>query len=160
MNTGNERHSSDVLFLMLFFACFLLMAVMLIRLGTEEYSRIVGRMQDNNDARITAAYVTQRVRQGLEEDGVEQTDFGGLSALRIRSRLGSTPCFTYLYVYEGQMMELIVPEAYASDVIPAAGTRLLPMQSLQFRQLREGTLLMEAVTGEGRPVSTILTITP
>ena len=160
MNRKSQSHSIDIMFVLLVFAAFVLTAVMLISMGTGEYRRIVARMQDNNDLRITTAYITQKIRQGKDEGAIQVRDFHGISSICIASEIGSTPCYTFLYVYEGKLMELLTPVVYEDDVIPASGQPLFDMESLSFAEAAEGALLIDGVTSEGETIHSIVTTSP
>ena len=149
-----------MMFVLLVFAGFLLTAVMLISMGTAEYRKIVARMQENNDLRITSAYITQKIRQGKDEGAIQVRDFHGISSLCIGSEFGGIPCYTFLYVYDGKLMELLTPAAYEGDVIPASGQPLFDMESIVFEETADGVLLIDGVTADGEVIRSLVTIQP
>ena len=55
MKYNTQRHSVDLLFILLLFAGFLLTAVLLVTMGTREYRGIVETMQENSK-RIIDSY--------------------------------------------------------------------------------------------------------
>ncbi len=160
MRSRENGHSTDLLFVLLIFASFVLSAVMLISLGSGEFERIIGRMQDNDLSRITSAYLTQKIRQGKAEDAITTEDFHGIPSLCIRAEIAGQDCETFLYVYEGELMELLTPVKYEDDVIPAGGNAIVPMERLDFQEIRPGTVLIDGVTGDGSPLRTLITIAP
>ena len=110
MDRQGQSHSIDLLFVLLIFAGFVATAMLLISMETSEYQKIIGRMQDNDLSRVTTAYLTQKVRQGREIDAITTEDFHGIPSLCVRSRIAGRQYETYLYVYEGRLMELMTPE--------------------------------------------------
>ena len=155
-----NRHSIDLVFVLLIFAAFVSAAVMLISLGTGEYRKIIGRMQDNDLSRITAAYLAQKVRQGREVNAVRVREFHGIPSLCIRTEINGVECETFLYVHEGYLTELMTPTTYEDDVIPAGGMPVIPVEDLSFREAAENAVLAEGVTGDGKRFRTLLTISP
>ena len=153
-------HSIDLVFVLLIFAAFVSAAVMLISMGTGEYRKIIGRMQDNDLSRITAAYLAQKVRQGRAENAVSVRDFHGIPSLCIRTETNGREYETFLYVHEGYLTELMTPVACEDDVIPAGGMPVVPVEELSFREVRENAVLAEGVTGDGKGFRTLLTISP
>lgn len=160
MNKNTQSHSIDMMFVLLIFAGFVLTAIMLISMGTGEYRRIVARMHDNNDLRITTAYITQKIRQGKDEDAITVRNFHGVSSLCIGSEIAGTPCYTFLYVYDGKLRELLTPVAYEKDVIPASGQPLFDMESLAFEEVEDGVLMIDGMTVDGEVIRSIVTIRP
>ncbi|MBQ7536259.1 MAG: DUF4860 domain-containing protein [Stomatobaculum sp.] len=160
MDRQGQSHSIDLLFVLLIFAGFVATAMLLISMETSEYQKIIGRMQDNDLSRVTTAYLTQKVRQGREIDAITTEDFHGIPSLCVRSRIAGRQYETYLYVYEGRLMELMTPEGNIDSVIPAGGTPLVPMEELHFEIIKENAVLVEGITGDGEELSTLLTIAP
>ena len=160
MKSQERSHSIDLLFVLLIFAAFVLTAMLLISMETSEYQRIIGRMQDNDLSRVTTAYLTQKVRQGRETEAITAEDFHGIPSLCIRSRIAGGRYETYLYVFEGRLMELMTPEGNVNNVIPAGGTPLVPMEELRFEFIKDNAVLVEGTTGDGEELSILLTTSP
>jgi len=131
MKNEYRRHSVDFLFVLLIFAAFILTALLLITMGTSEYRRIVTRSGENDNIRITSSYLQQKIRQGRAVDAVSIGSIDGEEALAIRQDIAGNSYVTYLYVYQGQLRELMTKEGN-TDVIAASGTAILPMQSIRF----------------------------
>lgn len=160
MKPQEQTHSIDLLFVLLIFAAFVSTAMLLISLETGEYQKIIERMQDNDLSRVTTAYLTQKVRQGREVEDITTEDFHGIPSLCIRSRIAGGQYETYLYVYEGRLMELMTPEGNFSNVIPAGGTPLVPMEELRFEFIKDNAVQVEGITGDGEELSILLTTAP
>ena len=159
MKREGTKHSIDFLFVLLIFVGFLGTAIMLIMLGTNEYHRIVEGMQENDNVRIASAYLTQKVHQTKGADAVSVGELEGTPALMLRERIGSRNYITYLYVYEGQLRELMTAEG--NDGIRAvSGTEILPLRRLEFEDTGQGAVLVSSEDAEGRRVSYMLAVAP
>ncbi len=159
MKREQARHSIDFLFVLLIFVGFLGTAIMLVTLGTNEYHRIVDGMQVNDGVRIAAAYLTQKVHQMKGTEAITVGELEGNSALMLRQRIGNRDYITYLYVYDGQLRELMTAESNDS-LRPVSGTEILPMQQLTFEDTGRGAVLVRSEDAEGREEKYLLAIEP
>ena len=57
-------------------------------------------------------------------------------------------------------MELMTPEGNVSNVIPAGGTPLVPMEELRFEFIKDNAVHVEGITGDGEELSILLTTAP
>ena len=151
MKNKTRRHSVDLLFILLVFAAFIITALLLISMGTAEYHRIVTRSGENDNLRIASTYLLQKVRQGRAADAVFIGSIDEQEALAVRQEIAGSTYVTYLYVYEGQLREVMTKEGN-TDVIASSGTAILPMQSIRFDTPSEDAirarLLFEDGTGQ------------
>ena len=129
-NNGN-KHYIDILFVLLIFASFMITALLLISLGTNEYRRIVQRMGDNDNLRTASAYLTQKVRHCKGDDGIEISSLEGTQALKLYETIGGADYVTWIYASEGQMCEQFT-SASNPDVKLSGGTQIFPLESLEF----------------------------
>ncbi|MCR5369845.1 MAG: DUF4860 domain-containing protein [Clostridium sp.] len=159
MKYQNDRHSMDIVFVLLVFASFMITATLLISLGTNEYRRIAASMQQNDNVRLPSAYVTQKVRQCRTEDAVHVTELDGSPALTLRQEIGGKNYITWLYTRKGTLRELLVPEGN-SDFEPATGTPVLPIQDLSFEELGPGVVLVSLTPEDGFKETFIVTTAP
>ena len=125
MRYGTQKHSIDILFILLIFAGFLLTAVLLVSMGTREYRGIVETMQKNSSLRTPQAYLMQAVRQNKDEDAVQIEE--------IRE----------------QLMEMLTPEGNY-DFTLAAGTRILPVRGLELEESAGGAVIARITDEYGR----------
>ena len=159
MKYQNDRHSMDIVFVLLVFASFMITATLLISLGTNEYRRIAASMQQNDNVRLPSAYVTQKVRQCRTEDAIHVTELEGTPALTLRQEIAGKNYVTWLYTRKGTLRELLVPEGN-QDFEPATGTPILPLTDLSFEELRPGVILVQLTPEDGLRESFIVTTSP
>ena len=149
MRYGTQKHSIDILFILLIFAGFLLTAVLLVSMGTREYRGIVETMQKNSSLRTPQAYLMQAVRQNKDEDAVQIEEIDGVSTLAIRREIGGLPYTMRIYVYREQLMEMLTPEGNY-DFTLAAGTRILPVRGLELEESAGGAVIARITDEYGR----------
>ena len=154
---NDKRHSSDLIFVLMIFAVFLVSALLLITAGTGEYRKITARSLENDDLRIASAYLTQKVRQGKRADGIRTGSIDGIDALLLRQEIAGRTYVTYLYVCEGELRELMTEEGN-TDVVAISGTPILPMRDLSFSSAGENALRIEFTCGDGSEKTLILSV--
>jgi|GEM_PF-421176 len=147
MQTPSERHSTDMLFVFLVFAVFLLSSVLLITLGTNEYRRILTGMARNDNTRIAEAYLTQKIRRVRAENAVTEGSVDGSPALLLKEEIGGRPYVTWLYVRDGYLRELITEEG-RTGFLPEVGQPILPASALEFSFPSPSLLLVRVIPAE------------
>lgn len=138
MEVRQQRHIVDILFVIALFCLFTLSAVFLISLGADIYGKTVTNMEENFDTRTALAYVTEKVRQS---DAKGQISIGSLSecqALVISSGSGDLTYQTYLYEYDGYLMELMIRQGVSVE--PSAGQSILAVSDFQLRAINDKLL--------------------
>ncbi len=137
----DNRHYIDILFVLLVFASFMLTALLLIAMGTAQYRKIVGNMDESDRLRTASAYITQKVRSSRQEGMIQTGTLEGIPALKIYTDIDGVSYITWIYAYEDQMCEQFAAEA-RDDVKAAGGTRIYPLNALEFSFLDEGLPVM------------------
>lgn len=147
MNRKSEKHVIDILFVIALFCIFALSAIFLISIGANVYSKIVSHMDANFDSRTSFAYVTEKIRQADENGNISVGELDGLPALIITSSSGESSYLTYLYAYEGHLMELMVRSD--TPLPPEAGQAIFEVSDFSLSPVNENLLSFSITTGEG-----------
>lgn len=125
---------------------FLLTGVSLILFGAQTYESIGQDMESNFKIRTPMTYVATKVRQHDQVNSVEVKALEGASALVLKEEDENSSYETWIYVYEGQLME-----AYIDTGAPLKlgdGMVLMEVQALDFKK-EESKLTIEMRTDEG-----------
>ena len=114
--------------------------------GAGIYRDVSGVMEQQYTSRTALGYVTTKLHQSDARGAVSVTELEGLPALCVREELEGTAYVTYLYCWDGSIMELFCPE---SEMLASSeGERVVDAQSLHFT--RRGDLLrIDCVTDGG-----------
>ena len=149
MKREKIQHHMDGLLLLLLFGVFAVCVLSVLLSGADAYQRLTQRDQCAFDRRTAAQYLATRVRQADAAGGVAVEEFGGVRSLVLDAQ-STYP--TWLYCYDGQLMELY---CYVEDRPgPEDGLPLLELEGLDV-SLSDGLLTLE-VTGAGGETSTLL----
>lgn len=149
MKRKTIQHHIDALAALLLFGVFAVCVLAVLLSGADAYQRLTGRDQNAFDRRTAVQYLATRVRQADAAGGVAVEEFGGVRSLVLDAQ-STYP--TWLYCYDGQLMELY---CYVEDRPgPEDGLPLLELEGLDV-SLSDGLLTLE-VTGAGGETSTLL----
>ena len=124
----------DSVFVISLMLLFVICALSVIALGAGVYKKNVANMAQNNDRRIATAYITEKVRQGDEGGAIFCKEIFGTNALVIQHEVNGALYDTYIYEYNGSLMEL-----FARDDLgvfyPQSGQKILDISSLQIEEV-------------------------
>ncbi|WP_026526990.1 DUF4860 domain-containing protein [Butyrivibrio sp. VCD2006] len=137
----DNRHTVDMLFVIALLFLFAMGALMLIALGSSIYKRSVSTLSDNYDRRTAYAYITEKLRQYDAEGNINTDIFNKSGALRIDTTIGAVDYVTYLYQYEGSLMELF-SRADVENLLPESGQRIMDINDLVITSKGDGLLLI------------------
>lgn len=150
----------DVLFVLALFGVFTVSALMLVTIGAEVYRNTVDDMGRNYEARISIAYITEKIRQNDSLPPSSDADssneicistLDGEPALLMTQETDGEHYLTYLYLYDGFLKELYVRSG--SDIggdIRAAGQNIIKLSSLKLEQVTDNLLSIEMITPAGK----------
>ena len=150
----NNRHTVDMLFVIALLFLFAMGALMLIALGSSIYKRSVTTLTDNYDRRTAYAYITEKLRQYDAEGNINTDIFNKSGALRIDTTIGTVDYVTYLYQYEGSLMELF-SRADVENLLPESGQRIMDINDLVITPKGDGLLLVTITLTDGEDLTFI-----
>ena len=121
---GKNEHSFDTVFILLLFCLFAVSSLILVLIGANVYRSIVDKMDANNEIRSSLSYVSNKVRSADSHD-VSIQSLGGQQTLVIESEFDSEKYNTYIYLYNGYLMELFTKAD--NDFKAGAGDKITPI---------------------------------
>ena len=149
---SHERHIIDMIFVVALLFLFAMSALMLIAIGSSIYSRGVSVMQKNYDRRTAYAYITEKLRQNDSEGNVSTDTFNKSGAIRIDSTEGGKDYVTYIYDYDGALME-IKARADVENLMPETGQKIMDIDSFEIDTLGGGILRITVVLTDGEEIT-------
>lgn len=102
----NRFHSIDSLFVVILFAVFIFMALLIISSGAAAYKNSAAQMDDRFDRQTCVSYITAKIRANNDADKISIVDFNGVNALCISETFSEGTYNTYIYLYDGMIREL------------------------------------------------------
>lgn len=104
MSRPKERAGNTIMVLLLLLM-FAVIALLLAMLGARVYARIVQNMDNSYALRASLSYVTGKVH-AADCDAVSVRQFEGADVLCLRENIEGSRYITYIYIRDGQLMEL------------------------------------------------------
>ena len=136
--------------LLLFLFCCCMMAVLLS--GAKIYQRISANLDQQFSATTCVSYITAKARHYDTVGGITQKKLGQTDALAFLETIEGERYLTYLYCYQGNLMELFCAEDAALS--PEDGEKIMPMEELRFHW--EDDLLFLSCRAQAHTASTTI----
>nr|MDD6336721.1 DUF4860 domain-containing protein [bacterium] len=142
-------HSLDIVFALLLFCAFSLSVLLVLISGSRVYQKTDSAVTQRFEERTCLSYLNARVRHADTAGSIGVGALEGVPALLIRERgMDDTVYITYLYVYEGQLMELYCQEGLS--FLPQDGQAIMPAAKLEVAMAQENLLSLRCTGTNGR----------
>ena len=150
MKRGNAAGTVAVLILTCVFGVTLLMGIFA---GAAVYQRVSDRAGSSAEDRVGLSYITAKLHSFdvLQPDGtpaVRTGKVGGQDALILLETIDGVAYETILYVYGGQLREMLCLRDSLQD--PGFGEAIAPARSLRIEEPGKGLLRLEYTREDGR----------
>lgn len=140
-------HVVDVLFTLALFCVFAICSMLVIVIGADAYTASLDRMDAAFDSRTTLSYIANKIHQNDVSGGISLGEIEGVPALVMEQDYDGRMFTTYIYHYEGILMELMLgPESEAG---PESGQALIPVHSLLMEEADDGLIRFTCTDAEG-----------
>ncbi len=147
MKEKESRHVVDLLFTLGLFCVLAATALMVVLIGADVYRKTVSNMTENYNTRTSITYLAEKVRQNdVQGSVVYETTVEGGDALVLEQQVGDSAYQTWIFVYEGNLREVLVKKD--TPVKGTDGQAIMELQSLQVKQ-QDGMLLLAATDMDG-----------
>ncbi|MCR5640655.1 MAG: DUF4860 domain-containing protein [Lachnospiraceae bacterium] len=124
---SNKKRTGPIEFVfpILLFLIFTLAALFIILFAAQIYQKIVDRSAINYNANTVISYVSEKIRQGDTNDGIEVDAFHDCDALLLHKDIEGVDYVTYIYFYDGKLYEVLTESERASELAPGTGTAIM-----------------------------------
>lgn len=100
-----QKHSITSIFILLLLLIFSMLAISLITFGSNVYQETTAGQNVSFSNRTSFAYLTEKIRQAEDGDFVHVIEKNDTSVLCLDSYINEMLYVTYLYEYDGYLME-------------------------------------------------------
>lgn len=138
-------HSLDTVMTLVLFCLFTCAMLLVLMMGVQSYHGITQSVE--NSERICLQYMATKVAHYSGDGAVGVTDFGDGTALVLQETFDGDVYNTYLYSYNGTVMELFC--ASDVDLGPEAGFSIMDVASLTIEVVEDGLLWISCTSDEG-----------
>lgn len=153
---SRRHHIIDILFPISLYFVFAVSALTVLLLATNIYRSTTEHSALNFNAATSLSYITEKIRQNDTEGAVSIDTFDGHPALILRQHYNETDYLTYIYVNQGNLMELYIKSG--STASADAGKVILPLQSLEMEMAQPDLLHLTCTDTEGHTLSSYVRI--
>lgn len=147
LNRDKQKHTIDILFVITLFCVFAFSIIMLMGTGAGVYSRIVDNMGTNYESRTASTYLFNKIHRADRDGQIRSGNFGDSDALLLMEEIDNIPYCTYLYFYDGCLMELFT--RYDQNISPEFGTSIMKLSDYGFVQITDSLYEFSFTTEEG-----------
>ena len=142
------QHSMQGVFVFVLLGLFAVMSTLMVLLGAQMYRHTVANASDNNARRVLSAYLRSMVRAEDAFESVKIEDHDGVTALALYEDIDDDPYVTWIYLYDGQVMEQFTSAGYDFD--PEDGTPIVAAKAMQ-PELKDGLLTVRLTNDLDEP---------
>lgn len=132
MFSKHRKHTIDILFVITLFLVFTVSVLMLTGTGAKVYERIVDHMETNYNSRTAYTYIFNKIHRADKNGSVRIGSLSGQDAVLLFEEIDNVAYCTYLYCYDGQLMELFT--RYGQSMDPKYGTPILEVEKFSVTQ--------------------------
>lgn len=130
-----KHHTVDALFVITLFLVFAVSLLMLTGTGANVYKNIVSNMDRNYDTRTAFSYISEKLHQADVKGNVSVGTYGGMDAVILSEEIDNVPYCTYLYLFDGSLMELFIrKEQY---IEPKYGTKIMDLDGFEIKPVSD-----------------------
>ena len=116
--------------------------------GASVYRNVAERVESASGRRVGLTYITAKIHGYDQEGRVVAASFGGQDAVFLLQELDGKIYETILYVYEGQLMEVLCEQGW--ELEPADGQTITAAEALQVSEPEPGLLRLSYTGADGQ----------
>ena len=153
---SSNNHTIDFLFPLALFFAFALCALAVLLFATSVYQNAVNTSSRNDSVQTALSYAAEKIHQNDAADTVFRYDENALTAaglagvdeaLVFKTTANDAEYLTYIYEYDGKLMELSAKAG--SAISPSAGTAILALSDFQIEILSDNLFRITCTDTDG-----------
>lgn len=154
---SSKHHIIDAVFVICLLLMFLLSSLTVIAIGASIYKKNVEQTSENYSQRISFSYVTEKVRQSDINGSIDVEKRFGENVLVLREEAGGEQYNTYIYDYDGYLMEFFA-RADVNNFFPQSGQKILKINSFDAEKISNHLLSITIEADDGSEDSVFIAI--
>lgn len=147
-NEFKRTHTIDTIFVISLMLLFLISALSVIAIGASIYQKNVDTMSKNSSHRIATSYITEKIRQNDKEGSIGTREIFEKNALVISEDINGTIYNTYIYDYNGSLMELFARDDL-ENFYPQSGQKIMDVKSFNAESVKKDLYRISIVLDDG-----------
>ena len=127
-----DKSIVDALFLLALFGVFLICALFIVLFGAKIYRNTVNHSENNFNSRTALSYISEKIRQHDNANGIELIDDGAFTTLKLTKDYSGNAFNTYLYYNDGYLCEYTTNEGNVLN--KDFGTKILKIKNMKIEE--------------------------
>lgn len=150
----NSQHSIDFAFVLLLFCILTMCSLAVVYIGSQVYSSTATTMENQYSISTATDYILEKTRQTLASSQIEIKKSDHDDILCLHETYDQKPYTTYIYVYQGQLKELLISDQTLFQ--KENGETIMNADNLQLNL--DGQLLSITLTIDGKSQTSYITL--
>ncbi len=138
-----KKSTMDIFFVFSLFGLYTLASLFLIVIGANIYSTTISSSESNYNLRTSVLYLSEKTRQNEKAGGVRTDTLNGSAALVLPEEIDGDVYETWIYVEDGYLSEVFVPED--TTIPPGIGQNIMLVSEVDF-EIDRNNLLHISIT--------------
>lgn len=151
-----RTHSAVALLMSILFLIFTSSLLVVILTAANSYKGLSNYTGANYEERTCLQYIVSKLRSCDASDTIEISSFGDSECISFSTRIDNVEYTTYLYTYDGMLMELLCEADVELDA--EAGFEIMKMKNLSFNFEASDLLRIGCQRKDGADVRTYLAL--
>ncbi|MEI8216907.1 MAG: DUF4860 domain-containing protein [Eubacteriales bacterium] len=136
---ADKRKGPLDLFLILVLMCaFTGFALMIVSIGANAYNNVLISVEDNSQLRLPLTFISNKIHQNDEFGSVSLANKENTTALILKSNDGKNTYEDWIYVYEGNLCELLIKAGDSFSL--SSGIKVMTLDKLSM-EMKKGNLI-------------------
>ena len=147
MKNKPRKHTIDIVFVITLFCVFAVSVIMLTGTGAGVYQKIVNNMREDYDSRVATSYLFNKIHRADADGCVSVGRFNDSNALLLTEEIKNVNYCTYIYFYDGNLMEMFTRLDQKID--PSFGNKIMSLSDYKVEQISPTLYHFDFTTTEG-----------
>lgn len=144
MKLQKQNHTIDIIFILSLFLVFVIITLLILMLGANTYKNISANIDMRYNETTCMSYIANKVRNYDENGAIYISKINNIPALTLEQTIDDETYLTYLYAYEGKLMELS-RTADDTEFLAGDGTEIVELSQLDMQFVTSNLLYINAV---------------
>jgi cell division protein FtsX len=144
MKLQKQKHTIDILFVLTLFLLFVIITLLILMMGANTYKNVSSTVTARYNETTCMSYIANKVRSYDENGEVYISKINNIPSLMLKQTIDDETYLTYLYAYEGKLMELNCMENDIS-VTADSGSAIVDLSELQMQYVTPNLLYFKAI---------------
>ena len=137
----------DLLLILVLMCAFTGFALIIVSIGANAYNNVLISVEDNSQLRLPLTFISNKIHQSDELGSVILTNKDNITALVLKSRDSKNTYENWIYVYEGNLCELLVKSG--DNFALSSGIKVMSLDKLTMEMKSDNLIKISSFNSKG-----------